>query len=40
MIEQIAELDELHAHGQIDPKAYEERRNRLKARLAKLMNRK
>jgi hypothetical protein len=40
LIEQIAELDELHEQGQIDPTAYQEQRNRLKARLAKLINQK
>jgi hypothetical protein len=33
IIEQIAELDELHTQGKIDPGAYQERRAKLKARL-------
>jgi hypothetical protein len=37
LIEQIAELDELHAQGKIETGAYEERRARLKTRLAKLL---
>lgn len=37
LIEQIAELDDLNQKGQIDPAAYKERRERLKARLASLM---
>lgn len=38
LIEQIAELDDLHQKGQINKKAYREQRDRLKARLAKLMD--
>lgn len=34
LIEQIATLDDLHEKGQIDPKAYELRREELKTRLA------
>lgn len=38
IIEQIAELDELHKQGQINPNAYQEQRKRLKSRLAKLID--
>ena len=37
LIEQIAELDDLNQKGQIDPAAYKERRDRLKARLIDLV---
>jgi mono/diheme cytochrome c family protein len=40
IIEQIAELDDLHQKKQINPNAYQEQRKRLKNRLAKLMEKK
>lgn len=40
ILEQIAELDELHAQGKIDSEAYQERRAKLKARIAGLWDKK
>ncbi len=40
LIEQIAELDDMHQKKQIDPKAYQTQRKRLKDRLAAQMDKK
>ena len=38
LVRQIAELDELHASGQLEDAAYEKRRASLKARLVEVMD--